>query len=125
MTTTPILHTIQQEEYYPIPNRIEVIPDSDEGVEHLNGGYSRQLQSFHCEKCGYPSSRYSMYNMTFDDNGEFANRRASEDEAMLIATKLLANTSYEMWDSEYSQEEFEEWMDEHEDEGTSEASSIS
>ena len=44
---------------------------------------------------------------------------------MLIATKLLANTSYEMWDSEYLQEESEEWMDEHEDEGTSEASSIS
>ena len=66
-----------------------------------------------------------MYNMTFDDNGQFAMRRASEDEARLIMTRSLASTSFDMWDPESSLEEFEEWIDEHEDEGTSEASSIS
>ena len=72
-------------EFHPIPDRVEIIPDGGEGPEQLSGGCSRPLQQFQCEKCGFKSSRFSMYAMIYDGDGQFAMRKASEDEAKLIA----------------------------------------
>ena len=85
-------------------------------MEQLNGWFSRSLLTFHCERCGFPSSRYSMYAMTYDDDGQFAMRRASEDEARMIAARTLAHTSFDMWNPGCSQAEYEAWLEEHREE---------
>ena len=54
LTTVPTFRTAENDELYPVPNRIEVVPDDEEGVEQLNGGYSRALQKFHCENVVIP-----------------------------------------------------------------------
>ena len=102
----------------------------DEKGEFVNGRTSEESDSSGSSPAERKRSPEPGWEERFQAVGVAAGWRAQgsgkpQDEAMPIATEALDNTSYEMWDSEYSQEESEEWMDEHEDEGTSEASSIS
>ena len=114
---SPFMYSEQDNpEYAQIPARVEVIPIDVDGVEQLNGGYSRQLQDFKCEICGYKSSRFSMFAMIFNDSGDFATRKATEDEIHVIATRMLANTGFEQWNPGYSQKQYEAWWEEHKEE---------
>ena len=54
-----------------------------------------------------------MYAMIYDDDKKFAMRKASYDEAILIAARTLADTSFEMWDPECSKEEYDQWLLDH------------
>ena len=95
----------ESDDYHTVPDWVEVVPVNGEGVEQLNGGYSRALQHFRCERCGFVSGRYSMFAMVFTDDGKFAMRNASEDEALVLATRTLAAMDYDMWTPNSTQEE--------------------
>ena len=105
----------ESEDYYPVPDWVEVIPDEGQGVEQLSGGRSRALQNFRCEKCGFTSSRFSMFAMVYDDNGQFAMRRASDDEAKLIVARSLATLDFEVWAPGSTQTEYEQRAEEHQE----------
>ena len=57
-----------------------------------------------------------MYAMIYDDDGKFAMRKASEDEATLIAARTLAETSFDVFNSGCTQEEYEDWLRRNEEE---------
>ena len=65
LTSVPMFRQREADDFIPVPDRVEVVPK--EGFEHinpvdaLNGGFSRPLQNFYCETCGYASSRFSMF----------------------------------------------------------------
>ena len=57
-----------------------------------------------------------MYAMIYDDDGQFAIWKASEDEAKLIAARALAETSFDVFNPGCTQEEYEDWLRRHEEE---------
>ena len=59
----------ENEEFYPVPDWVEVIPEGGDGVEQLNGGYSRAVQSFCCENVASPHQDFQClqwYMMMMD-----------------------------------------------------------
>ena len=54
-----------------------------------------------------------MDAMIYDDDKQFALRTAAEDDVKLVTARLLADTSFEMWDPQCSEAEYNQWLHDH------------